>query len=46
MKIVKEINPQILAQEFDMNCKMTLQIRRNEMGKLKERLSKIESLRY
>jgi uncharacterized YigZ family protein len=40
MKIVKEINPQILAQKFDTNCEMTLQIRRSEIGKLKERLLK------
>ena len=40
MKIVKEINPQILAQKLDMNCKMTLQIRQGEMEKLKERLMK------
>jgi len=41
MKIVKEINPQILAQKLDMNCEMTLQIRQGEMTKLKERLLKI-----
>jgi len=40
MKIVKEINPQILAQKLDINCKMTLQIRQSEMEKLKERLLK------
>jgi uncharacterized YigZ family protein len=44
MKIVKETNPQILAQTFDMNCEMSLQIRRSEMEKLKNRLLKIESL--
>jgi len=45
MKIVKEINPQILTQKFEMNCEMTLQIRRSEMEKLKSRLLKVESLR-
>ena len=45
MKVVKENNPQILAQKFDMDCEMTLQIRRSEVEKLKERLSKVESLR-
>jgi uncharacterized YigZ family protein len=44
MKIVKEINPQILAQKFDADCEMTLQIRRSETEKLKGRLSKVESL--
>jgi len=38
MKIVKEINPQILAQKLDMNCEMTLQIRQSEMERLKKRL--------
>ena len=45
MKIVKEINPQILAQKLDMNCEMTLQIRQSEMEKLKERLLKVETLK-
>ena len=41
MKIVKELNPQILFQKLEMNCEMTLQIRRSELEKLKNRLSKI-----
>jgi len=45
MKIVKEINPQILVQKFDTDCEMTLQIRRSEMEKLKNRLLKVETLR-
>ena len=44
MKIVKESFPQILAQQFEMDCKMTLQIRQSEMEQLKERLLKVESL--
>jgi uncharacterized YigZ family protein len=44
MKIVKEINPQVLAQKFEMECEMTLQIRSSEMGKLKNRLLKVETL--
>ena len=44
MKIVKEINPQILYQKFEMKCEMTLQIRQSEMVKLKERLVKTDSL--
>ena len=46
MKIVKEINPQILAQKLDMNCEMTLQIRSSEMEKLKSRLLKVESFSH
>jgi uncharacterized YigZ family protein len=44
MKIIKEENPQIIAQRFDMDCEMTLQIRKSEAEKLKERLLKVESL--
>ena len=44
MKIVKEKHPQILAQKFEMNCEMTLQIRRSETEKLKDRLLKVETL--
>jgi uncharacterized YigZ family protein len=45
MKIVKEDNPQIISQQFDMDCAMTLRIRKCEAGKLREKLLKIESLR-
>lgn len=44
MKIVKENHPQILFQRLETNCEMTLQIRRSEMKKLKDRLLKVESL--
>ena len=40
MKIVKEFNPQILFQKIDMNCEITLQIRKSESESLKNRLSK------
>lgn len=45
MKIVKEDNPRIISQQFDMDCIMTLCIRKGEAGKLKEKLQKIESLK-
>jgi len=45
MKIVKEINPKILAQKLEMDCEMSLEIRRSEMEKLKKRLMKVETLR-
>jgi len=44
MKIVKEMNPKILSQKFEMDCEMTLKIRQSEMLKLKERLLKVETL--
>ena len=40
MKIVKDINPQILSQKLDINCELTLQIRQSEMEQLKKRLVK------
>jgi len=44
MKIVKEMNPQIITQKFEIECEMTLQIRRGEMEKLRNRLLKVESV--
>ncbi len=45
MKIIKEDNPQIISQQFDMDCEMTLRIRKGEAEKLKARLLKIDSTR-
>ena len=45
MKIVKEDNPQIISQQFDMDCEMTLRIRKGEAEKLKARLLKVETTR-
>jgi len=45
MKIVKEDNPQIVSQQFDMDCVMTLRIRKSEAEKLKEKLLKVESVK-
>jgi uncharacterized YigZ family protein len=45
MKIVKDDNPLIVSQQFDMDCVMTLRIRRSEAGKLQEKLLKIESVK-
>ncbi len=46
MRIVKEDNPTIMSQYFDMDCEMTLRIRVSEMERLKARLEKVESLRF
>lgn len=46
MKIVKDINPQIISQGYDTDCTMTLRIRRGMMPQLRERLSKVESLHF
>ena len=43
MRIVKEDGPQIIAQRFEMDCEMTLRIRKGEAEKLKNRLAKVET---
>lgn len=45
MRIVKEEQPDVLEQSYDMDCRMTLRIRRSMMEKLRLRLSKVETLR-
>ena len=46
MRVVKEMNPEIVQQAYDMDCSMTLRIRRSMMPALKARLEKVETLRY
>lgn len=45
MRIVKEEEPEIVDQSYDMDCRMTLRIRRSCMPRLRERLSKVETAR-
>lgn len=45
MRIVKEEEPEILEQSYDMDCLMKLRIRRSMMGKLCARLEKVETAR-
>lgn len=46
MRIVKEEEPQIISQSYDMDCLMRLRIRRSLMPRLRERLGKVETLRF
>lgn len=46
MKVIKELNPKIINQEYDNDCSMTIQIRKGLMPELKLRLSKIETLHF
>lgn len=46
MRIVKEEEPQIVSQSYDMDCLMRLRIRRSMMPRLHERLRKVETLRF
>ena len=45
MRIVKEEEPEIVDQLYDMDCRMTLRIRRSCMPCLRERLLKVETAR-
>ncbi len=44
MKVVKDMEPQIFSQDFEMDCRMTLRIRKGEAERMKEKLKKIETL--
>ena len=46
MRIVKEENPQIVAQGFDNDCSMTLRIRKDSMPRFRARLEKVSSLHF
>lgn len=46
MRIVKEENATIISQYFDLDCDMTVRQRRTMLPRLRERLSKVESLRF
>lgn len=43
MRIIKEDNPEVLSQSFDMNCEMTLRIRKSEADKLRNRFLKVDT---
>lgn len=43
MRIVKEDALTVIAQKFDMDCEMTLRIRKGEAERLKNRLAKVET---
>lgn len=45
MRVVKEEGPQIITQLYDMDCTMTLRIRKSRMPVLAERLAKVETAR-
>lgn len=45
MRIVKEESLEILNQSYDMDCVMTLRIRKSQMPRLRMRLEKVETAR-
>ena len=46
MRIVKEESSEIVEQSYDMDCLMTLRIRKSQMDKLRSRLEKVETARF
>jgi len=46
MRIVKNMDAQIVGQGYEMDCIMKLRIRKGEADRLKGALSKVESLRF
>lgn len=44
MRIIKELEPQILAQQFDNTCSMRLALRSSRFGELEARLAKVEGM--
>jgi uncharacterized YigZ family protein len=45
MRIVKEESPTILSRQYELDCRLTLRIRKGNASHLKERLLKVESAR-
>lgn len=41
MRVIKDIQPRIIAQEFDNTCSFTMAIRKSEMPRLKNALEKL-----
>jgi uncharacterized YigZ family protein len=46
MKIVKDMQPQIISQAFDNDCRMVLRIRKSDAERLKTELKKIASVSF
>ena len=40
MKVVRDMDARIVSQSYDMDCRMTLSIRRSKMDELKEKVAK------
>ncbi|MCD7901622.1 MAG: YigZ family protein [Bacteroides sp.] len=45
MRIVKEEEPEIVSQSYEMDCTMTLKIRESKLDRLHSRLKKVETAR-
>ena len=45
MRIIKDDNPEIITQDFNLNCKMEFSIRKSKTEMLVSKLKKLESVR-
>ena len=45
MKVLKEMDPEVLSRNFELECEIVLSVRKKDYGTLVERLEKIESTR-
>lgn len=45
MKIVKDLEPTIIYQDFNLNCTMTLEIPKAKFNELEERIRKVDKLK-
>jgi putative IMPACT (imprinted ancient) family translation regulator len=41
MRVVKEMNPRIVSQQFDNTCEIVLSIRKSVAGQLRQKLAKL-----
>lgn len=46
MRIIKEMEPAIVDQNFDTECIMSLSIRKSKLGELKSRLEKVDTVEF
>lgn len=46
MRIIKEMNPEVLERDFQLECRMTLSLRRKYISSLLDKLRQIESLSF
>lgn len=46
MRIIKEMNPEVLERDFQLECRMTLSLRRKYISSLLDKLRQTESLSF
>lgn len=46
MKVVKDLEPTILEQKYDVDCSMILRVRKSLLQQLEQRLANVDTLRF